>query len=210
MSHIRISAKDLETLSIGTNTVAVYKSNDMKWYKIGDIFRCVGRCPRDAHRFRTKDENKIRIDIDHLRNVNFTNAHGVKEFLLSTRKIRNEELNKYFGIDVVTSSILCIESDIGFAIKQTFKELNVISQYKVEYKYTIFFIDFYFPDQRIAVEIDENAHKTKQYSSDKERQKFIEDKLRCTFIRCNPDEIGFNIFSLLHKIRMEMKNKNMY
>ena len=47
---------------------------------------------------------------------------------------------------------------------------------------------FLFSDQRIAVEIDENNHNAKQYSSDQERQKFIEDKLRCTFIRCNPDK----------------------
>ena len=56
MSGIRISVKDLETMNIGTNNVSVYKYNDIKWYRVADIFKCVGRCIKDAHIFRTKYE----------------------------------------------------------------------------------------------------------------------------------------------------------
>ena len=52
-------------------------------------------------------------------------------------------------------------------------------------------IDLYFPDERIAIECDEDNHI--RYKNDPEREAFIIQILHCSFLRFNPDEPGFNI-----------------
>ena len=85
---------------------------------------------------------------------------------------------------------------------KTFSELNIVPQYKVIHDQSIYYIDFYFPDKTIAIEVDEFGHKDRNQEEEFERQAYIEEKLECTFIRCNPDDKDFDIFCLLHEIRM--------
>lgn len=76
------------------------------------------------------------------------------------------------------------EVSFGDMLVEALKELeiNVISQYIVDnYK-----IDFYIPKHNIAVEYDEQQHfVVTNQKKDLERQKYIEDKLGCKFIRCD-------------------------
>jgi very-short-patch-repair endonuclease len=60
---------------------------------------------------------------------------------------------------------------------------DVIRQYPVKRRGRLYyFIDFYIPDLNVAIEYDERGHK---YQTDKDtnRQKFIENRLGCSFIR---------------------------
>jgi very-short-patch-repair endonuclease len=92
------------------------------------------------------------------------------------------------------------EQDCLSVIIAAFSHLKSISQYQVGR----FRIDLYFPEQRLAVECDENNHNCSQYASDDARQKFIESVLGCRFVRFNPDEPGFNIGSVINQIMLEV------
>lgn len=72
----------------------------------------------------------------------------------------------------------------GNMLKEALHELDidVISQYKVK-KYKI---DFYIPSKKIAIEYDEQQHFVEtNHKKDLERQKYIEDKKACKFVRCD-------------------------
>lgn len=66
----------------------------------------------------------------------------------------------------------------------------------------------YFPKYKLAIECDENTHKLKQ-SQDNDRQKYIENKLDCTFIRYNPESKTFNIFEVINQIYTHIMMINM-
>jgi len=73
---------------------------------------------------------------------------------------------------------------IGHNEKQILDELEKIYNYKVirQFECEGYFIDGYIPELNLAIEIDERC---KNKIKDIERQKIIEDKLGCKFLRIN-------------------------
>ena len=65
----------------------------------------------------------------------------------------------------------------------------MIDQYKVE-KY---FIDLYFPDHTLGIEVDENGHFDRLKIKEQKREETIK-KIGLTLIRINSDKEGFDIF----------------
>ena len=53
------------------------------------------------------------------------------------------------------------------------------------HKYILFRIDVYFTEYLLAVEIDEKVHKDRELIFEEERQKALEKRLGCEFIRIN-------------------------
>ena len=96
------------------------------------------------------------------------------------------------------------ESSVLKSITDTFEGENMQTQYSV-LGYTI---DLYFCDYKLAIEIDEKGHKGKSIDNGIKRQKAIEKKLDCKFIRIDPDEEGFNIFKAQNKIFRNIKEAN--
>ena len=183
-----------------------------KWYPAIDLYRILGYRDRDANRIRASSEAKKVVKMDSNK-ITLVNRDGVRCFLLSSRKKTNSTLNKYFDIDINNSSLLCKESQIGTALSKAFKEINIISQYKVNNEDEMYYIDYYLPDHRIAIEIDEHAHNDKGTLGKKQdvvRQNFIERKLGCIFIRCNPDTNTFDFFDLIYQIRMKLINNTQF
>ena len=68
-------------------------------------------------------------------------------------------------------------------------------------------IDLCFHDYKLAVEIDEKGYKDRNEEHESQRQKKIEKKLGCKFIRINPDKENFNISKAKNKIFIHIKNK---
>lgn len=66
------------------------------------------------------------------------------------------------------------------AIQKAFFGEDIQTQYPVD----IYKIDIYFPKYKLAVEFDENEHRYKQ-AEDLKRQRYIEDAIKCKFIRVN-------------------------
>ena len=53
------------------------------------------------------------------------------------------------------------------------------------HKYILFRIDIYFSEYSLAVEIDEKGHTDRDFIFEEKRQKALEKKLGCKFIRIN-------------------------
>jgi hypothetical protein len=85
------------------------------------------------------------------------------------------------------------------------KHFNVNIQHALnggEKKFERYFVDGYIESHNIIIEYDEKYHKNK-ISKDLERQKYIENKYKCTFIRINEDlwhETKNDIYKLLAKL----------
>ena len=88
------------------------------------------------------------------------------------------------------------EQTVICTIKDAFEGENMQTQYGVlSYR-----IDLYFHKYKLAVEVDELGHADRNINDEIERQRALERKLNCVFIRINPDEPGFNIFREINKM----------
>ena len=72
-------------------------------------------------------------------------------------------------------------------------------------KYILFRIDVYFNEFLLAVEIDEKGHTDRDLIFEEKRQKALETKLVCKFIRINTSndldyEVG-NIYTFIDKFK---------
>jgi len=77
---------------------------------------------------------------------------------------------------------------IGHNEKQILDKLELKLNYKIlrQYKAEGYFIDGYIPELKLAIEVDEKRHNQNvKKEKDIHRQKIIENKLRCKFIRIN-------------------------
>ena len=72
----------------------------------------------------------------------------------------------------------------------------MIDQYKID-KYSI---DLYFPEHKLGIEIDENAHTDRLNIKEITREETITN-LGITLIRINPDKEGFDIFIKIGEIQ---------
>ena len=88
--------------------------------------------------------------------------------------------------------------------KDAFEGENVQSQYTVLGYRT----DLFFHKYKLAIEIDELGHNDRNIDYEIERQKALERKLDCVFIRINPDAIDFNIFKEINKIHRHINQLN--
>ena len=93
------------------------------------------------------------------------------------------------------------EETVINSIKDAFEGENMQSQYTVlNYR-----IDLYFHKYKLAIEVDELGHNDRNIDYEIQRQKALERKLDCVFIRSNPDAIDFNIFKEINKIHRHIK-----
>ena len=178
------------------------------WYMGSDIYNICGRRKTDACKIRASAQNKKLLKIDtNTNNCIFVNANGVKEYLFSRRKFPNKALNDFFGVSIIDTGLSSKEAQIGTMISKSFKDKNIMSQYRVPCDDSFYFIDYYFPDEKVAIEIDEFGHKYKSRYDEIKRQSYIEGNLHCKFLRCNPDDPSFDIFDFIYELRMLLKNE---
>lgn len=81
-------------------------------------------------------------------------------------------------------------------IMRAFRHLRSLRQYHV----APYYVDLYFPDERVVVECDENGHTRYSWDIEDKRQRHIESVLHCTFVRYNPDDPDFNISDVINRI----------
>ena len=78
----------------------------------------------------------------------------------------------------------------------SFEGENMQTQYNVlSYR-----IDLYIHDYKLAIEIDKNGHSDRNIAYEIKRQKTIEQKLGCKFIRIGPNKEDFDIFKTVNEI----------
>ena len=100
----------------------------------------------------------------------------------------------------------CPEFEVKSKIRKILKNHNFLEEYSVKiyevdsylyklwkkiqvdnngHKYILFRIDIYFSEYSLAVEIDEKGHTDRDFIFEEKRQKALEKKLGCKFIRIN-------------------------
>ena len=81
-------------------------------------------------------------------------------------------------------------------IKNVFKRQKIIDQYKVNE----YFIDLYFPEQKLDFEIDENNHLDRCNIKKQKREEMIKNN-DIKLIKINPDKKYFDIFDEISRIQ---------
>ena len=114
---------------------------------------------------------------------------------------RNEIAEK-FGIEIHKHKYISKEQDTIGCIMKAFDGEEMKYQFTVD-KYRI---DLYFPAFKLAIECDEFNHRDRDIGYEVKRQKHIEDKLKCQFIRYNPDAENFDPFEVVNRIYIYLKN----
>ena len=93
------------------------------------------------------------------------------------------------------------EQSVLKSVMDAFEGQNMQTHYSVlGYR-----IDLYFHDYRLAIEVDEKGHQDRDIDHEIKRQKALEKKLDCEFIRINPDKENFNIIKAINKIHRHIK-----
>ena len=75
-------------------------------------------------------------------------------------------------------------------------------------KYILFRIDIYFTEYFLAVEIDEKGHTDGDLIFEEKRQKTLEKKLNCTFIRINTSKENYDAGYEARRIQTFISNFN--
>ena len=63
----------------------------------------------------------------------------------------------------------------------------------------------YFPEYRLAIEIDENGHSNRNIENEIKRQKAIEQELDCKFTKIDSDKEDFDIFKTINEVFRHVK-----
>ena len=74
-----------------------------------------------------------------------------------------------------------------------------------------YLIEYYFPNCRLAIEVDELGHKDRDQTKENKRQKDLHEYVDCELIRINPDKKDFSACDELGKIQTfsdKSKEKN--
>ena len=66
-------------------------------------------------------------------------------------------------------------------------------------------LDLYFPEHKLAIEIDEYGHVDRNFEQEHSRQMIIEEKHGSKFIIINPDASDYNINSVIYQVYMHIK-----
>lgn len=155
--------------------------------------------PSNARR-RIPNANKVSIAVPTNGGTQKTTCldiKGVRRLIFSTRTPEATLVAKLLDLEI--HHVYAEQSTIP-VIQAAFVHLNPIRQYTVgPYR-----VDLYLEAVNIAVECDENGHLGYDQVNEVDRKTYIEEKLGCTFVRFNPDEVGFNLGAVINHILMMM------
>ena len=88
------------------------------------------------------------------------------------------------------------EQSVLKSVMDVFEGENMQTQYNVlGYR-----IDLYFHDYKLAIKVDGKSHRDRNLDHKIQRQKALEKKLTCKFIRIAPDEEDFNILKTINEM----------
>jgi very-short-patch-repair endonuclease len=125
----------------------------------------------------------------------FVNIIGLKHILSKTNSTKSKDLIKLLdlSIDIVFPGE---EAHYASIIESAFDFFKIEKQYCIgNYR-----LDLYFPEYKLAIEIDEDNHVFRDKNEEIERETYIKNKLQCTFIRFNPSVKFFNIGMIISQI----------
>lgn len=186
--------------------VRVVEINGEPWLVGKDVAEVLGYArPTKTIQDHVDEEDKKSIkivdSIGRLQNTPVINERGVYCLLQRSRLSNIQKQELLSSLNLKEKFVLTSRKEIEFIdqLEETLKPFNLIGirQYKINsYK-----IDYYIPSLNLAIEYDENDHKSYSYEAHEGRQKEIEDTLKCRFIRVTDDNTNnFNIGLVLKEM----------
>ena len=134
------------------------------------------------------------------RNRRFLRIDLALKIIMDCRTDESCSLKRNLGFnlhDVINTK----EQTVLRSIKDAFEGEDMQTQYTViGYR-----IDLYFHKHKLAIEVDELGHADRNLNNEIERQKELERKRDCVFIRINPDGKDFKIFKKINKIHKHIE-----
>lgn len=112
-----------------------------------------------------------------IRGMWFITKNGLLQILSNSRKTKAKILQQY--ISTWRYKVVPKETSFGLMLREI---LDGLADFNEQYIVDSYKIDFYFPQSNLAVEYDEKHHQH-QRKEDIKRQKYITDKINCSFIR---------------------------
>ena len=118
------------------------------------------------------------------------------QIIMDTRTVAAVKFRKKVGFNQY-DVIMTQEQSVLAKLDTYFKtEEKIFQHYFLGYR-----IDMYIPEYKLAIEVDEFGHCTRDLQSEIERQKRIEEELGCKFIRIDPSRENFDIVDEFSKIK---------
>ena len=158
--------------------------------------------------------------------TNYTKEQQIRKYKRHGSELIKDEKSMYTHEDIITPIIMhCTISTpktIRFRSKLGFNQYDMIltkeksvlksvmdafegENMQTQYSFLGYRTDLYSPDYKLAVEVDEKGHTDRNIDHEIKRQKTLEKKLSCGFIRINPDESDFNIFKSINEMHRRIK-----
>jgi len=192
---------DTQTINFDEFKIRHIEDNNAKWFVAKDICKILQLKNITESLKNIKKEYKKYYKIKTnggIQNMIILNLNGLQNLLQNSRSINKHKIISALNIDI---DIIydCKESSYLRIISSSFKCFSQIFQHQIgQYR-----IDLYFPEYKLAIEVDEFGHKDRCHIYEQERQKYLEKYLDCKFIRFNPDEDNFNIGTIIAQILQE-------
>lgn len=189
-------------------SIIKYIYNNMSYYDIRHIISILGLKPSACNKKYNDFDNKIKYLFWHKNEYNgyilreLISLNTVKRIIVSSNKSQCIRLYNLFGIKGYDQTKISKESSTIDKIITVFQKEKYIDRFPVG-KYSV---DLYFLDYNLVIECDEFNHSNRNQQYEKTRQKYIETKMNCTFIRYNPDDPDFNIFKVISDIYYHIVN----
>ena len=137
-------------------------------------------------------------------NIVLIDEMGVKALIIKSRLPNSLDVAKQLNIDISNHKVSFKEQSTINSIQKVFKNEKMEFQKEIDMYRT----DLYFTDYKLCVECDEHhghSLERKKYE-DEERQKYIQETLKCKFIRFKPDDKDFDVLNVISDIFDHIKN----
>ena len=188
-------------------------ADGVMWYHCGDVGKVIGlkRIRDSLVNFPTDLIVNAETLLPHspvkCRNwqprAKYVNRCGILRLLTGSVKPKAVDLAKELGVDVHTRKYETKESESIGAIMKAFDGQKMRQQYPVKgYR-----VDLYFPDYDLCIECDENNHNDRDEDYEKTRQRRITKRIKCQWLRFDPDSDDFNIFKVINQIFIIINSK---
>ena len=131
----------------------------------------------------------------------YIDIRGVALLCCKSRKPQSVVLANQLGVNLDDMKTMMQETKTLAALGQMFKGETL----KLQHIVGPYRVDMFLPEYSIVVECDEHRHMhyTKEY--EEMRQLYITDKLKCKWVRCNPDDTAFSIFQTANLLFQAIK-----
>jgi len=210
-----------DIIKIDDNKINIIYENDILWAKAKDI------CNYLLYKNSMCAINTLLINCDIKQQGNFykkctgntkatkyINKTSITILLIKSKQLPEKIIKIANAFDIKLTILDPIQQNC-LNIKILSKEqqtLNNIMQsfngetFLLQHTICNYRIDLYMPKYKLAIECDEFDHCDRDKDHEQIRETFIKNKLKCTFIRFNPDATNFNIFEVINKIFIHIKS----